>query len=163
MEKSSRNMSKGNTKLFIDTLGCPKNFNDSECAAGIWEKSGSEITDDPGSADAILINTCAFIGDAKKESIDRIFEYVRFADEIEEEGKTRPLICVSGCLSQRYSEELADEMPEVDLLLGVNEYEDLPKIVEEALNRRRDDTDEDTHAGRVYIGCGSDTFAEFTA
>ena len=58
-------------KLYIETLGCPKNFNDSEGIAGIWERSGMNMTDDPAQADAILVNTCGFINDAKKESIDR--------------------------------------------------------------------------------------------
>ena len=61
-------------KLYIETLGCPKNFNDSEGIAGIWERSGMNMTDDPAQADAILVNTCGFINDAKKESIDKIFE-----------------------------------------------------------------------------------------
>ena len=116
-------------KLYIETLGCPKNFNDSECAAGIWESAGMTVTDDPACADAILINTCGFIGDAKKESIDTIFDYIRFADEVEKETSKRPFICVSGCLSQRYSEELAEEMPELDMLIGVNEYEQLPELI----------------------------------
>ena len=72
-------MSVNDIKLFIDTLGCPKNFNDSEAAAGIWEKAGMSITEDPATADAIMINTCGFINDAKKESIDHIFDMISLA------------------------------------------------------------------------------------
>ena len=91
-------------KLYIDTLGCPKNFNDSEGAAGICEAAGIGISDDPFDADAILINTCGFINDAKRESIDRIFE---LADIKDDGGRDRILI-VSGCLSQRYGSSMED-------------------------------------------------------
>jgi len=137
-------------KLFIETLGCPKNFNDSECAAGIWENAGMSITENPASADAIMINTCGFIGDAKKESIDTIFSYIRLADEIAADGREKPFICVTGCLSQRYSDELAEEIPEVDLFIGVNEYEKLPKLISEGKDR-------------VCVSCASDGFDEFSA
>ena len=103
-------------KVFIDTLGCPKNFNDTQTAKGF------ETVQDPENADAIIINTCGFINDAKKESIERIFDYCAY----KEAGKK---IIVSGCLSQRYGNELFEEMPEVDCFLGVNEYERLPEIL----------------------------------
>ena len=144
-------MLKNDIKLYIDTLGCPKNFNDSEAAAGIWEKAGMSLTEDPALADAILINTCGFINDAKKESIDRIFEMIALADAREEAGEGRPLICVSGCLSQRYAKELYEELPEVDVLLGVNEYEQLPEILR-------------NHAGReVQTGSAPGRFEEYSA
>ena len=128
-------MSVNDIKLFIDTLGCPKNFNDSEAAAGIWEKAGMSITDDPATADAIMINTCGFINDAKKESIDHIFDMISLAEAREAEGLPRPTIVVSGCLSQRYAKELFEEMPEVDMFLGVNEYERLPQLLREHRER----------------------------
>ena len=128
-------MSVNDIKLFIDTLGCPKNFNDSEAAAGIWEKAGMSITDDPATADAIMINTCGFINDAKKESIDHIFDMIALAEAREAEGLPRPTIVVSGCLSQRYAKELFEEMPEVDMFLGVNEYERLPQLLREHRER----------------------------
>lgn len=109
-------------KIFIDTLGCPKNFNDTQVAKGILEGSGYEIAASPEEADAIMINTCGFINDAKKESIERIFDYCAY----KELGKK---IIVSGCLSQRYGTELYDEMPEVDCFVGVNEYENLPELL----------------------------------
>lgn len=109
-------------KIYIDTLGCPKNFNDSEVAAGLLEQAGHRIIADPRQADVILVNTCGFIHDAKTESIERIFQMA----EYKERGT---ILAVSGCLSQRYEEELYQEMPEVDLFLGVNDYERLPGIL----------------------------------
>ncbi len=111
-------------KIYIETLGCPKNANDSEMAAGILEKNGHEIIDSPDNADVLLVNTCGFINDAKKESIDKIFE---MADLKSKQG----MLVVSGCLSQRYANELYKDMPEVDLIIGVNEYEKLPMLIEQ--------------------------------
>lgn len=110
-------------KIYIDTLGCPKNFNDSEMAAGLLEHAGHCVTDTPEGADVILVNTCGFINDAKTESIERIFQLAEYKAE-------GALLAVSGCLSQRYENELYQEMPEVDLFLGVNDYERLPSILE---------------------------------
>ena len=106
-------------KIFIETLGCPKNFNDSQVAAGLLEAGGHEIVNIPSEADAIMVNTCGFIQDAKKESIERIFDMSSY-------GK---LLIVSGCLSQRYGEELFESMPEADVILGVNDYDKLPEIL----------------------------------
>lgn len=109
-------------KIYMETLGCPKNFNDTQTAKGIMRQGGFETTDSPDTADVIIINTCGFINDAKKESIARIFEL----SDYKADGKK---LLVSGCLSERYSHELFDEMPEVDGFLGVNEYEKLPEIL----------------------------------
>lgn len=109
-------------KVYFETLGCPKNFNDTEVAKGILIENEYEIVSSPDEADTIVINTCGFINDAKKESINTIFEMSEY------EGKK---IVVSGCLSERYHEDLLKEMPEVDLFLGVNEYENLPKLLNE--------------------------------
>ena len=110
-------------KYFIETLGCPKNFNDSEYAAGVLDENGYEYTHFPEEADFIIVNTCGFIGDAKKESIDRIFEMNAV---LKENAK----LLVSGCLSQRYPHELFEEIPEVSAFVGVNEYDKLPEILE---------------------------------
>lgn len=151
-------------KLYIETLGCPKNFNDSEALAGIWEARGLSMTDDPACADAIVINTCGFIGDAKKESIDTIFDYIRLADEVEAETSRKPLVCVSGCLSQRYAEELAGEMPEVDIFVGVNEYEELPELIVERVRTVISEDDNKFGNGPVVkTGCASSVFEEFSA
>lgn len=108
--------------IYIETLGCPKNFNDSQVAAGVLEEKGHTITDDLSQADVVIVNTCGFINDAKKESIDRIFE---MAAAKREDAK----LLVSGCLSQRYARDLYSEMPEVDGFIGVNEYADIDNIV----------------------------------
>lgn len=140
-------------KLYIETLGCPKNFNDSEGLAGIWENNGMPVTDALENADVILVNTCGFINDAKTESIEKIFDMIRFSDE-KEKLESRPLLVVSGCLSQRYAAELAEEMPEVDLFVGVNEYEKLPELIGKLKKGQCD---------RVITSMCPKTFEEFSA
>lgn len=142
-------------KLFIETLGCPKNFNDSEGIAGIWEKAGMSVTEKLDEAGAILVNTCGFINDAKKESIDRIFDMARYIEEYceAEPDSEKKLLIVSGCLSERYGNELFDEMPEVDIFLGVNDYEKLPEIVRSFQRGKR----------MKSFSCQPDAFSEFSA
>ncbi len=111
-------------RIYIETLGCPKNVSDSENAAGLLTEAGHMIVADPGDADAILVNTCGFINDAKEESIDRILE-------LSQEKPEDAILIVSGCLSQRYGEELGNALPEADILIGVNEYHRLPQILSE--------------------------------
>ena len=115
-------------KVFIETLGCPKNFNDSQVAEGLLEKGGHEIVNIPSEADAIMVNTCGFIQDAKKESIERIFDMASF-------GK---VLIVSGCLTQRYGDELFESIPEADIIMGVNDYEKLPAMLDEYEKGRRE-------------------------
>ena len=119
-------------KVYFETLGCPKNFNDTQAAEAFLIKEGFEIADSPEEADHIIVNTCGFINDAKKESIDKIFEMA----ELKDQGKT---LTVSGCLSQRYASELTEEMPEVDLFIGVNDYERLPGLLKELAGGRLTD------------------------
>lgn len=109
-------------KVYFETLGCPKNFYDTENAKGILEDAGFEICDNPETADFVVVNTCGFINDAKTESIERIFD---MASAKRDDAK----LVVSGCLSKRYSKELFEEMPEADAFVGVNEYEKLPDIL----------------------------------
>lgn len=109
-------------KVYFETLGCPKNFYDTENAKGILEDAGFEICDGPETADFVVVNTCGFINDAKTESIERIFD---MASAKRDDAK----LVVSGCLSKRYSKELFEEMPEADAFVGVNEYEKLPDIL----------------------------------
>ena len=153
-------------KLYIETMGCPKNLNDSEGIGGIWEAAGHQLTDDPAEADIVLVNTCGFINDAKQESIDRIFDMARLVEDAiqeqsgsgqsePEQGKPRKLLAVSGCLSQRYKDQLADEMPEVDIFLGVNDYERFPEIVE---NFRAGSGSQSRN-----FSCQPETFTEFSA
>jgi ribosomal protein S12 methylthiotransferase len=114
------------SSVYIDTLGCFKNQEDSERAAGLLEASGHELVGSPDGADVVVVNTCGFIEDAKRESIDRVLELARH------KGRGAKLI-VSGCLSQRYPGEIFEEIPEADAVIGVNEYERLPEIVAELL------------------------------
>ncbi|MBR6503558.1 MAG: MiaB/RimO family radical SAM methylthiotransferase, partial [Firmicutes bacterium] len=118
-------------KVYIETLGCPKNEVDSRMAEGVLEGAGFEPTPDPAEAEVILVNTCAFIQDAKEESISAIFEMARYKEDC------CRLLCVCGCLGQRYSEELFEEMPEADLIIGVNDYGRLPELIKEALQKGR--------------------------
>ena len=106
-------------KIHIISLGCDKNRVDSEkMLSNLLEKyPGSELTDDPAEADITVINTCAFIGDAKEESINTIIEN----GEYKETGRLKKLI-VAGCLAERYREEIRKELPEVDEVIGVKEY-----------------------------------------
>ena len=114
-------------KVFFETLGCPKNFNDTQAAKGVLMEAGFEIAQTAEDSDVIVVNTCGFINDAKKESIEKIFDMMPYR----EEGRK---LVVSGCLSERYSEELYEEMPEVDCFIGVNEYERLPEILTKVEN-----------------------------
>ena len=109
-------------KVYIDTLGCPKNISDSEHAAGLLIESGHIIAENPENADVVLVNTCGFINDAKEESIDRILE-------LSEQKTEDAILVVSGCLSQRYKEDLCKAMPEAQIIIGVNEYEKLPQLL----------------------------------
>ncbi|HML37303.1 MAG TPA: 30S ribosomal protein S12 methylthiotransferase RimO [Bacillota bacterium] len=117
--------------IYIETLGCAKNASDSESAAGILESAGHKIVKNPDEADGIIVNTCGFINDAKKESISRIFDMAEYK-------RKGGLLIVSGCLSQRYGEELYKEMPEVDIFLGVNDYPSLPEILENHVAGKRE-------------------------
>ncbi|MCR4724948.1 MAG: 30S ribosomal protein S12 methylthiotransferase RimO, partial [Clostridia bacterium] len=112
-------------KVLIKTLGCEKNTVDSENAMALLAQTGCEEAVDVRDADVLIVNTCGFIHDAKQQSIETIFDLIR------EKRKGQKLI-VTGCLSQRYAKELAEEMPEVDFFLGVNDYAKLPDIVRRA-------------------------------
>lgn len=106
------------------SLGCPKNLVDSEVMLGILAEKGFAFVEEPSDADIIIINTCAFIEDAKKEAIDTILEM----GEIKKKGKCR-LLVVAGCLPQRYQKELADELPEVDLFIGAGEFHRVADLI----------------------------------
>lgn len=113
--------------LFI-SLGCDKNLVDSEVMLGLLDKKGYQIVDSEDDADIIVVNTCCFIHDAKEESIQTILEMA----EYKKEGKLKALI-VTGCLAQRYQQEIIDEIPEVDAVLGTTSYDHIVEAVEEAL------------------------------
>ena len=115
-------------KVGMVSLGCNKNRVDTEYALGLLRDTGYVLTSDPAEADILIVNTCGFISDAKEESIDTIFEMAAY----KESGRCR-LLVVTGCLAQRYEKELLEEIPEIDLLMGVNQYARLPEAIAEAL------------------------------
>ena len=114
--------------LFI-SLGCDKNLVDTEVMLGLLASKGHQMTDDETQADVIVINTCCFIHDAKEESIQTILEMA----EYKKEGKLKALI-VTGCLAQRYKNEIVEEIPEVDAVLGTTSYDKVVEAIDEALN-----------------------------
>lgn len=116
--------------LFI-SLGCDKNLVDSEVMIGLLADKGYQMTDDETQADVIVINTCCFIHDAKEESIQTILEMA----EYKKTGTLKALI-VTGCLAQRYQEEILEEIPEVDEVLGTTSYDKIVEAIEEALEGR---------------------------
>lgn len=113
--------------LFV-SLGCDKNLVDSEVMLGLLEEKGYAITNEEKEADVVVINTCCFIGDAKEESIENIIEM----GKLKETGKLKALI-VTGCLAQRYKDEIQAELPEVDAIVGTTATEAIVDAVEEAL------------------------------
>lgn len=119
-------------KIFFVSLGCDKNLSDSEEMLGLLTSNGHEIVDEEEKAEAIVINTCCFINDAKEESVETILEM----GEYRKSGSCRVLI-VTGCMAQRYKQEILDELPEVDAVLGTTSYEDILKAIEEADAGRR--------------------------
>ena len=115
-------------KILFISLGCDKNLADSEEMLGLLTAGGHEITDDETQADAIVINTCCFIKDAKEESVETILEMA----EYKKKGSCHALI-VTGCMAQRYQKEIIEEVPEVDAVLGTTSYGDIVKALEEAV------------------------------
>jgi len=108
-------------KIGLLSLGCPKNLVDSEVMLGLAQQAGHELTNDPSAADVLVVNTCAFIDSAKQESIDTILEMAQH----KKDGACRRLI-VTGCLAERYRDDLKAQIPEIDAVLGTGE---VPKIV----------------------------------
>jgi ribosomal protein S12 methylthiotransferase len=106
------------------TLGCPKNLVDSELMLGVLASAGYQITTDPANAQVLIVNTCAFIEAAKKESIAAILE----AAELKSNAPGRRLV-VAGCMAQRYSAQLAEELPEVDVFVGTSNFLELPELL----------------------------------
>lgn len=130
------------------SLGCPKNTVDGEVLLGDLFRSGFEIIDAAEEADAIVINTCGFVEDAKTESIDTIIQAAR----LKAEGKVKRVV-VTGCLAQRYSDELAEQLPEADLVVGFQKYENLAGSLKEVLGAPPNiDLDEYSRRSRVQVG-----------
>lgn len=115
-------------KIFILSFGCDKNLSDTEHMLGTLSKNGYTFTQDEAEADVIIINTCCFINDAKEESVNAILEMA----EYKANGSCKALI-VTGCLAERYREEISKEIPEVDAILGTASYDEIENAVKEAL------------------------------
>lgn len=119
-------------KILFISLGCDKNLVDSEEMLGLLQKKGYSFTDDETEAEVIVVNTCCFIHDAKEESVQTILEMA----EYKKAGSCKALI-VTGCMAQRYKQEILDEIEEVDMVLGTTAYEGIVDAVEEALQGQR--------------------------
>lgn len=118
--------------IFFVSLGCDKNLVDSENMLGLLKDHGYTITDNEAEADIIIINTCCFINDAKEESIQTILEMAQY----KKHGKLKALI-VTGCLAQRYKDEILKEIPEVDALLGTTAFTEIITVIGEVLHGRK--------------------------
>ena len=120
-------------KLFMVSLGCDKNLVDSERMLGILADHGYTLTDDESEAEVAIVNTCCFIEEAKKESIDQIFELAR----LKEDAALKVLI-VTGCMAQRYKDEIMDEIPEIDAIVGTTGFDGIAEAIDDALRGKRD-------------------------
>lgn len=116
-------------KFFLLSLGCPKNEVDAECMSSLLKNGGYRFVTDPREADFLIVNTCAFIESAKREAIDAILDLAAVKAEIAETGRNAFLI-VSGCLPQRYAKEIAEELPEVDAIVGTAEFHRIVPVCE---------------------------------
>ncbi|MBQ3516920.1 MAG: 30S ribosomal protein S12 methylthiotransferase RimO, partial [Lachnospiraceae bacterium] len=115
-------------KILFISLGCDKNLVDTETMLGYLSQKGYEITDDETQAEAVVVNTCCFIHDAKQESVNEILAMA----DLKKEGRIKALI-VTGCLAQRYQEEIQEEIPEVDVIMGTQAIEDIAEALESVL------------------------------
>jgi ribosomal protein S12 methylthiotransferase len=113
----------GNKVHFI-SLGCPKNLVDSEIMAGTLMKDGYQVVGEADQADTVIVNTCGFIEDSKKESVQRILDMA----DLKQEGKIKKVV-VAGCLTQRYKDDLVEGLPEADLFVGSGEFQNIAKIL----------------------------------
>lgn len=119
-------------RVGVISLGCAKNLVDAEVMLGSLMADGLEITNEPAEADALIVNTCSFIESAQEESVDTILE----SAELRQAHRSGQALIVSGCLPQRFREELPNLIPEVDAFMGVDQVAEVPRIVREAITRR---------------------------
>lgn len=120
------------TRVGMVSLGCSKNQVDSEIMLSLLKKGGYELSADSGICDVVIINTCGFIEDAKKESIENILEFCTLKGE----GRIKAVV-ITGCLAERYKEEIAAEIPEADVILGIGKNSDIVAAIERALGGER--------------------------
>lgn len=119
-------------KVGMVSLGCSKNQVDAEMMLSMLKKRGWELCTDAGLCDVVIVNTCGFIEDAKKESIENILEFVT----LKKEGRIK-VVAVTGCLAERYQMEMAKEIPEADIILGIGSNSDIVEAIEEALRGKQ--------------------------
>src|SRR5262245_323482 len=131
-------------RVGLISLGCAKNLVDAEIMLGTMLKGGLEITNDAADADAVIVNTCSFIDTAQEESVDAILE----SAEVREAGKRGQALVVSGCLPQRFREELPELLPEVDAFMGIDQVTQVTQIIEQALRRRAEKSTTGAGGGR---------------
>ena len=117
-------------KIALESLGCSKNLVDAEIMLGLLNKKGHQLVANHEGADVVIVNTCGFIESAKQESIDSIVAYA----DLKNSGDLKYLL-VSGCLAQRYPEELREEVPEIDAIVGTGSYQNITDVVENLMNR----------------------------
>lgn len=122
-------------KVFLQSLGCDKNLVDAEMMLGLLTERGYELTDDENAADAIIVNTCCFIGDAKEESIRTLIDL----GSLKGSGNLKVLIA-TGCLAQRYASEIRTELPEVDAVVGTAEFDGIADVLDEAFKGKEKDS-----------------------
>lgn len=142
----------GVMKVSMVSLGCPKNTVDGEVLLGDLFRSGFEIIDDHEKADAIVVNTCGFVEDAKAESLENIIQ----AAQLKENGQVKKVV-VTGCLAQRYNDELADQLPEVDLVVGFEKYGGLASAMKDVLGSPPDADDILQYQNRSRVQVGEST------
>lgn len=128
-----------NYKVGMVSLGCPKNQVDAEMLLFALQQYGYTLTGDAAMADVVIINTCGFITSAKEEAIENILEFAA----LKKEGKIK-LLCVTGCLAERYRDQLLAELPEVDLVVGIGANARLPELIDEALAKK--------HTEKLFTG-----------
>ncbi|HUI28006.1 MAG TPA: 30S ribosomal protein S12 methylthiotransferase RimO [Candidatus Kryptonia bacterium] len=128
-------------RVYLQSLGCPKNLVDSEQMLGLVARGGAEIVLNPEDADVLVVNTCGFIGEAKKESIEAILELAEL-----KQGAPRKRLIVTGCLVQRYGAELQQSLPEVDGFLGTGDFTRLPELLDGA-----DTADASGYGGAAHV------------
>lgn len=117
-------------KIALESLGCSKNLVDAEIMLGLLNKKGHQLVSDPQEADVVIVNTCGFIESAKEESIDAIISYA----DLKNKGTLKYLL-VSGCLAQRYSDDLKKEIPEIDAIVGTGSYQNITSIVDDLMTK----------------------------
>ncbi len=159
-------------KIGFVSLGCSKNLVDTENMIGIMTREGYEVVGDPADAEIIVVNTCGFIDSAKEEAIATLLEMAEYKS-----GNCRLLVC-AGCLAQRYSEDIKNELPEVDVILGTGSYKDIAVAIKEAEEKGKSEylddinfeiADEErvrttpSYMGYIKIGEGCDNFCTYCA